>query len=278
MSHKLRLIYGVLKFAVTYKKPVVRSIFKYLDEPPSRLDLSKYKFGGPYTNEEAEDVKTFLWILCLIWPIMLIIIALGLIETSTDLEVLSQAFPDSKCRHTLIKSFAFNHYLLIVICILLYEFVIIIYPLIQWNLMRMLRCIIAAAFIFCLVTVFLVIADVIGDSVEYRSVCLLNATGAVPTIPIPQPGVLYPIEAVPNILTAITVVMLSTAAFEFAYAQSPYSMRGIIMGLVWFVFVVPFGIGAAIIDLWRHNWPRINDLCEVIFHSVSLLLHLLVCY
>lgn len=38
-----------------------RSALTYWDDTkPSRLDLGKTKYGGPFSTEEVEDVKTFI--------------------------------------------------------------------------------------------------------------------------------------------------------------------------------------------------------------------------
>ena len=59
-----RLVYNVIKFAIQHKIPVRRSAFTYCeDEPPSRMDLGKEKYGGPFTTEQVEDVKAFTGIL-----------------------------------------------------------------------------------------------------------------------------------------------------------------------------------------------------------------------
>lgn len=56
-----KLLHGVLKFAFNHQAPLSRSAFTYWeDEIPSRLDLGKSKYGGPFSNEEVEDIKTFL--------------------------------------------------------------------------------------------------------------------------------------------------------------------------------------------------------------------------
>ena len=67
-SHNpLKTVYRVLKFAKQHKYPVNRSAFTYCeDEIPSRIDLGKSKYGGPFTTEEVEDVKTFFRILLLL--------------------------------------------------------------------------------------------------------------------------------------------------------------------------------------------------------------------
>ena len=53
-----------MKFACFNKRPIRRSAFTYCeDEIPSRLDLGKQRYGGPFTTEQVEDVKVFLHML-----------------------------------------------------------------------------------------------------------------------------------------------------------------------------------------------------------------------
>ena len=62
----LKTVYRVLRFAKQHKYPVNRSAFTYCeDEIPSRIDLGKSKYGGPFTTEEVEDVKTFFRIIAI---------------------------------------------------------------------------------------------------------------------------------------------------------------------------------------------------------------------
>ena len=63
----LQNIFKVLQYAWKNKYPVNRSAFTYWEnDVPSRIDLSKHKYGGPITNEQVEDVKTLLQLLLLI--------------------------------------------------------------------------------------------------------------------------------------------------------------------------------------------------------------------
>ena len=60
----LKSIYSVLKYAATHKHPARRSALTYWEEDiPSRIDLGKSKYGGPFTTEQVEDVKTFFHLL-----------------------------------------------------------------------------------------------------------------------------------------------------------------------------------------------------------------------
>ena len=62
-----KIVLKVLNFARKHKYPLQRSAFTYCDdERPSRLDFAKERFGGPFTTEQVEDVKTFLRILMIL--------------------------------------------------------------------------------------------------------------------------------------------------------------------------------------------------------------------
>ena len=55
-----KLVFKVLKFAKDHTNPIRGSNFTYYDdELPSRLDLGKEKYGGPFTTEH---VKAFVGI------------------------------------------------------------------------------------------------------------------------------------------------------------------------------------------------------------------------
>ena len=57
----LQLVYKIIRYAIRNKHPRHRSAFTYCeDELPSRIDFGKTKYGGPFTTEQVEDVKTFL--------------------------------------------------------------------------------------------------------------------------------------------------------------------------------------------------------------------------
>ena len=72
----LKNIYRILKFAVKHKAPLNRSALTYWEEDiPSRIDLGKSKYGGPFTTEQVEDVKTILRLLIISLPFAIIIIS-----------------------------------------------------------------------------------------------------------------------------------------------------------------------------------------------------------
>ena len=69
-ANPYKLVYRVIKFACQHKVPPRRSAFTFCeDELPTRLDLGKHKFGGPFTTREVEDVKAFLGIIKILFSI-----------------------------------------------------------------------------------------------------------------------------------------------------------------------------------------------------------------
>ena len=65
-----KTVYKVIKFAKSHKYPLQRSAFTHCDNSiPSRLDFAKERFGGPFTTEQVENVKTFLRILLILFAV-----------------------------------------------------------------------------------------------------------------------------------------------------------------------------------------------------------------
>ena len=78
----LKIIYRVLKFAAKHKAPLNRSALTYWEENvPSRLDLGKARFGGPFKTEQVEDVKTFFRLLLLFLPVGLTALSASIFGT-----------------------------------------------------------------------------------------------------------------------------------------------------------------------------------------------------
>ena len=60
----LKTVAKVLYFSATVKRPWERSAFSFTGHnAPTRIDLAKMRHGGKFTNEQVEDVKTFLRLL-----------------------------------------------------------------------------------------------------------------------------------------------------------------------------------------------------------------------
>ena len=77
VTNPIKLIIQVLNYTRKHRYPERRSAFTYIDEEqPTRMDYGKDKFGGPFTEEEVEDVKTVLRLLPLVICMTLSVTAL----------------------------------------------------------------------------------------------------------------------------------------------------------------------------------------------------------
>ena len=67
LRNPYKTVFKVINFVRKHNYPLRRSAFTYSDaDTPSRMDLAKERYGGPFTTEQVEDVKTFFRILTLL--------------------------------------------------------------------------------------------------------------------------------------------------------------------------------------------------------------------
>ena len=70
LKNPYKTVFKIINFARKHKHPLRRSAFTYCDNYiPSRLDFAKERYGGPFTTEQVENVKTFLRILTVLFSI-----------------------------------------------------------------------------------------------------------------------------------------------------------------------------------------------------------------
>ena len=71
VTNPIKLIIQVLNYTRKHRYPERRSDFTYIDEEqPTRMDYGKEKFGGPFIEEEVEDVKTIVRLIPLVACLM----------------------------------------------------------------------------------------------------------------------------------------------------------------------------------------------------------------
>ena len=111
-----KLVYRVTRFAWQHRIPIRRSAFTYCeDDPPSRLDLGKSKYGGPFTTEEVEDVKVFYQVLKILVSLGPFMYVLNFDLTSTYIFNLHLASSNSIRRFILIAGPVINSALVAVL-------------------------------------------------------------------------------------------------------------------------------------------------------------------
>uniref|UniRef100_A0A1X7UNX8 Major facilitator superfamily associated domain-containing protein n=1 Tax=Amphimedon queenslandica TaxID=400682 RepID=A0A1X7UNX8_AMPQE len=211
IKNPIKLIVRVLCYARKHKYPQNRSALTYWEEEaPSKLDLGKDKYGGPFTEEEVEDVKT-------IFRMLPLFIGFGVINLGDD------TYWSAVDGFTLPTCFAVTdsmYFLCSVILILLYLFFIRVcfYKYIPSMLTRMS----VGIFLAFIVTVSKVIMFVIE-----RSHHDINNFGKLLFIS--------------QTVQAFSYILVYPVSLEFTVAQSPVHMRGVMVGL-WYTACWGFGL------------------------------------
>ena len=251
----LKTIYRVLKFAAKHKAPLNRSAFTYWEEDiPSRIDLGKSKYGGPFTTEQVEDVKTVLRLLAISIPFSFLICSslfqISVLTPSTDINL---GLTLCEASVNVLYTSTFSGYS--IIGIILYEFVI--YPLIRNRLPSILKRIGAVSLLTTLVSFvcfILKLAHYLSHSsetaTEWIFLVLFNSVG----------GLLFQ--------------MLLTSVIEFMCAQSPYNMRGMLSLFILSLVLLSEIVGLSIRHLYSETLCK-QSWCSLVLISVKTALCLI---
>ena len=246
----LKTIYQVLKFAVKHKAPLNRSAFTYWEEKiPSRIDLGKSKYGGPFTTEQVEDVKTILRLLAISSPLFLVFLSLTFRTYGVS--------PNNLGKHSLTSDvnhfFAHSSAMYAILATLAFEF--LVYPLAKNKLPSILKRIAAVPLILTLISLvsfFLKLAFYLTMSYSSETVWIVH--------------ILY------NVMTSILSQVLFTSLLEFMCAQSPYKMRGLLISFVLPITLLSFIVGISVGLTLRHKVCIVEAWCPLISFSVKTIL------
>ena len=276
-----KLVYGVIKYAVNNKRPRLRSAFTFCDdEKPSRIDFGKRKYGGPFTTEQVEDVKTLFRII-IVYLIMSAIF-------SND-----QDFGGS-VRMIFIKqvtrspSYIYINFYAIATLVLIPLNELIFHPLFYRclpNLTTFRKFFIGGTLRFvCYGTLF-----ALFTYARYKFIHNTNENGTLANATLPciiyhgHPDFLrevlnYKWTILVEILSSMSDLFLLVANIEFYCAQVPYSMKGLLAGSFYGMVFVSFGLFQLLaipFTVKSITWGVGTLGCEF-WHQLTLLLLLLV--
>ena len=235
----IKLIAKVLNYARKNKYPRNRSALTYWEENyPSRLDLGKEKYGGPFTEEEVENVKTVLRMI----PLMTCIVGLGCADEvywsiMEGVDLINSSFKSCFISSNIMK-FITPAFLL-----LLHQF--FIYPCFNKYIPSMLKRI-GLGLVFALTTTlsYVVIFKYQRNTLSYFNDLLL----------------------IPQILYGVAFALVFPTSLEFTIAQSPIQMRGMMVGL-WFACL---GVGYLININTRYPFGCDNNsICPSFYYYIT---------
>ena len=237
-SNPYKLVYRVTKFARQHKVPIRRSAFTYCeDDIPSGLDLGKSKYGGSFTTEQVEDVKAFYGISKILISLSIIFfldIVSGPLFTefahTQDDNIITYGTIEYLLQFIFLKKGLLSSSLVVSIVPV---YIIFVRPCCHHHL-NMLRRIGIGIVLFILSVVCAIVTGAtihrnnstqiynvdsdwvandidsyMGEAHHYRAMAL-----------VPQ-----------QCLSALSVLFIYPALYEFICEQSPHSMKGLFIGL-----------------------------------------------
>ena len=222
ITNPIQHIISVLDFARKNKYPRNRSALTYWEENfPSRLDLGKEKYGGPFTEEGVENVKTFLMLIPLIF-----VISSGGLAIHVDN---SQYYHMKKHTKHFVQCFLSDEDVIrnLIVAIVIPFFHLILKPIFFRYMHRISLSIlklIGLGFVLYLTGCFgLSVIELIGHRMNPNVTCLFDEPVSV--IPID-----YDWALLLMILKATGTIIVSLTIIKFIIAQSPHQMKGLLYG------------------------------------------------
>ena len=242
----LKLVFRVLNFAAKHKAPVNRSALTYWeDDIPSRIDLGKSKYGGPFTTEQVEDVKTFFKLLVVSVPFVFIVLSLSLL-VGKPVYMFSHIIM-SPYSSVVLHYFTYNECWCVIIGTMVYEFVI--YPFVGNKLPSILRRIGAASFVVIVLSIVSLVVSIVRhyyntvDSMVWHDIVL-------------------------QVFSGFSLMFLLSSAFEFICAQSPYNMRTLVTGYAILLLLSSELLGSLVRHIFYENCT--SPYCFIILNSITV--------
>ena len=244
-----KTVYSIVKFAKSNKCPLRRSAFTHCDNYiPSRLDFAKERFGGPFTTEQVENVKTFFRMLVILFAIgpvfALEVPGSYFIFPFFGLHSLHQYHHHKTYKEYCTSKFAWEFMMGYGVTMNLVS-TVILFPGYIWISFVYLRKRVPKLFIrlgigisLCLLgVVSLLITDVVGHALNRTSftnhsqcvfqVILSNEKYLI----YPSLNMHWAVLVPPSLLLGIGPLMVVATTLEFISAQSPQSMKGLLVGV-----------------------------------------------
>ena len=269
-SNPYKTVFKVLNFARKNKYPLRRSAFTFCDDfIPSRIDFAKERYGGPFTTPQVEDVKTLLRIVAVflsLGPLMILeihasfaLFPLFSLHTGSAIQFFYNRSCTAPAQWVIVQSGSLG-YIASIIFMPLYMW--IVYSLLRKRVPKIFNRLLVGIVISIAGVVCLLVVDLIGHFHYRQQHRFTNSTSETCLFTSPllyskesHPNVLnlhWSASIVPCVLLSIGTLLMKATTFEFISAQSPHSMKGLLVGVFFaikglFQFisaaaVVPFAI------------------------------------
>ena len=208
----------VLYFAKKHKVPVNRSSLTYWeDDLPARIDLGKSKYGGPFSDEQVEDVKTLIGVSL----VLLSLGSFGYLQVVASPHIMFIKHVGMTDGFKLVSALLASPIILSVFVIPIHELLYRLHAC-RPSMLGKLRF---AMLLYVVCIGINLIVDSVGHFLSN------NVQQCMFADEVSYIGVHSSIVLIPALLSSLATVIINVTSMEFIIAQSPYSMRGMLIGL-----------------------------------------------
>ena len=206
-----------------------------------RIDFAKTKYGGPFSTQQVEDVKTFYRMLTVLVSLLGIITATSASSNTMGLLANHMSIEPKNLAFCLLDSVLDNLPLIFpVLAVPFFHF--FVNPFIQncWpaSLKRVgIGALFYMAAILCAFTL-----DTIGHTYKPGIPCLFSKDSKSGHIPLD-----YRLIVLPSVLSGLALPISDIAVYEFICAQTPHQMKGLFIGIYYCVLGLGFALGFVLV-------------------------------
>ena len=241
-QNPFKTVYGVIKYALKHKSPRLRSAFTYTGEEdlPSRIDFGKSKYGGPFTTEQVEDVKTLFRV------VLVFLVGCALFAMTTE----DRSIPNN-LRNILLRAlshtpeYVFNNFYFIAGLLMVPLYEIVVHPLFNSYLPTLQSHVkVYIGFTLRIVRYAIMLALMTYARQHYTHItassnatlsCIFNKSND--SLNFLSETLDYRWLIILEALMAISELFAVVGALEFYCAQVPYSMKGLVAGIFYGLLV-----------------------------------------
>ena len=256
ISNPYKKVYDVVKYTIGNKYPKNRSALTYWEnEVPKRIDFAKNKYGGPYSHEDVENVKTFFRILAVLAALSIFLMSSD--PFITGITHFVKQFKDGEDNNAQFAVWCIGDSTILLIVPLLQFVILPLFPKLEYFLINPLKglgvaiiCLILS--IFSMFTIDLIPRlKTLGHNQSHID-CFLTWLPEDPTV-----NISYWFLLIPSILAGAADVLSLLCIFEFLCSQTPLGMHGMLIGLFWFLRAICIDISSGITLAFRMNGPSV---------------------
>ncbi len=237
-NNPYKLVYDVLKYAIQHKSPEKRSALTYWENDiPKRIDLGKNRYGGPFKDEEPEDVKTFFHIVAVFlsffgFYIPYYVVVNGVFPYIDQMEDASTTLGGYG---GLIVYKILDQQVFYIIPI--FELIIVpSFPKIEYFFTNPLQGLNATYIFLCIGVILIFTINTIAHLITKQTLSCYDTEHSL--------SLQFGYFAIPLFFTGLADFMSYLFILELICSQAPANMSGMLLGVFWFIRGFYLNIGA----------------------------------